>query len=455
MNNSLNYYTFRSLPLEIKKKIIINSDVKELAALYFRWEFWARDKQILPDEIINKNSNKYIWLIMAGRGFGKTRAGAEAIRMAVEKYGYKRISLVGADAGEVRDIMVEGDSGILNISPPWNKPVYEPSKRRITWRNGAVATIFYGSEPDKSRGAQSDFIWCDELIKWKYPKETMDNLLFGLRLGEKPVCVITTTPRPISVLKELINDDDVVVTKGTSYENIQNLSPSFINTIIKKYEGTRIGRQELYAELLTDNPNALWKRDLLDELRVAEIYIDKLQRIVVGVDPMASSENEKAMTGIVVVGEIKDKFYVLGDYSISGHPNVWAQQIISVYYKFRANVVVVEKNNGGDMCESVIRNIDKNANVKMVWASRGKYVRAEPIAALYEQKRVFHCGFFKDLEDEMCEWDGSKDDTSPNRMDALVWAITYLTESVVPPDAPSPTKLSKTKRSEVKGLPSL
>ena len=427
--------------------------IQQLAGLLYHWPFWAREKQIIPQELLDPDNNKFMWIIKAGRGFGKTRTGAETIKMLIDTYGYRRIAIVGADASEVRDIMIEGTSGILSVYPFWNKPCYEPSKRRITFRNGAVATIFYGSEPDKCRGAQSDLVWCDEFIKWQYPEETLDNLLLGLRVGKKPICIITTTPRPIKVLRQWLQDDRAIVTNGTSYENKDNLSDVFFNTIIKKYEGTRLGRQEIYAEVLTDNPNALWKRDLLDELRVVGIDISTLQRIVIGVDPMASVDNEQAMTGIVVVGQSKDKFYVLEDGSISGHPNVWAKQVISLYYKYRADCVVVEKNNGGDMCESVIQNIDSNVNVKTVWASRGKYVRAEPVAALYEQKRVFHCGYFNKLEDEMCEWTGEKDELSPNRMDALVWAVTYMIERAQAPDAPSPHKLGKTKRSEVKNLP--
>ncbi len=453
--NSVNYINFKKLPKKIKKDLLSELTTAQLAALYYQWQFWARPEQLLPEPILNPNSKQYIWLLMSGRGFGKTRAGAEAVRMAIERYGYKRIAIVGANASEVRDIMIEGDSGILNVCPPWNRPLYEPSKRRLTWPNGAIATIFYGSEPDKSRGAQSDFIWCDELIKWQYPDETIDNLFLGLRIGKKPVCIITTTPRPIKILKRLVNEETVIVTKGATYDNLENLSGMFIDNIIQRYEGTRLGRQELYAELLVDNPNALWHRNDIDNLRIAEVNIDELERIVIGVDPQASAENENARTGIVAAGQKKDKYFVLGDYSISGTPAQWALQVLSVYRKLKADCIIVEKNNGGDMCESVIRNIDPNAPVKTVWATRGKYVRAEPIAALYEQKRVYHCGYFLELEDEMCEWDGSQDKLSPNRLDALVWAITYLSERKQTPTAPSVNKLKKTKKSEVNALPSL
>lgn len=452
-NNVFTYQNFIRLPYNVRKDLINILTVPQLAALKYHWPFWARDKQIIPEELLDSKSKKFIWIIKSGRGFGKTRTGAETIRMLVDNYGYRRVSIVGADASEVRDIMIEGESGILSVYPFWNKPVYEPSKRRITFKSGAIATIFYGSEPDKSRGAQSDLIWCDEFIKWRYTEETLDNLLLGLRIGKKPICIITTTPRPIRILKELINDDRVIVTEGSTYENKDNLSDVFYSTIIKRYEGTRLGQQELYAELLDDNPNALWKRNLLDELRIVDFDINKFQRIVIGVDPMASAENENAMTGIVAAGQIKDKFYVLEDGSISGHPSVWAKQVIGLYYKYKADCIVVEKNNGGDMCESVVKNINNDVNVKMVWASRGKYVRAEPIAALYEQKRVYHCGYFNALEDEMCEWTGEKGELSPNRMDALVWAITFMIDRQIAPDAPSARKLEKTRRSEVTNLP--
>ncbi len=436
-----------------REKMLLTLSDEDFIVLWYDWAFWARKNQIIPNELLDPNDKRFMWIIKSGRGFGKTRTGAETVRMLVDNYGYKRVSIVGADASEVRDIMIEGESGLLSVYPSWNRPIYEPSKRRITLNNNSVATIFYGSEPDKSRGAQSDLIWCDEFIKWQYPEETLDNLLLGLRIGKKPICIITTTPRPIKVLREWINDDRAIITEGSTYENKDNLSDVFFNTIIKKYEGTRLGRQELYAELLDDNPNALWKRVQLDELRMVSIDIEQLQRVVIGVDPMASAESENAMTGIVVVGQIKDQFYVLDDSSISGHPSVWANQVISLYHKYKADCIVVEKNNGGDMCESVIRNIDKNVNIKMVWASRGKYVRAEPIAALYEQKRVFHCGYFNALEDELCEWTGGKGELSPNRMDALVWAITFMIERGLAPKAPSVHKLERTRRSEVTNLP--
>jgi phage terminase large subunit-like protein len=216
-----------------RKDLINILTVPQLVALKYHWPFWARDKQIIPEELLDSKSKKFIWIIKSGRGFGKTRTGAETIRMLVDNYGYRRVSIVGADASVVRDIMIEGESGILSVYPFWNKPVYEPSKRRITFKSGAIATIFYGSEPDKSRGAQSDLIWCDEFIKWRYTEETLDNLLLGLRIGKKPICIITTTPRPIRILKELINDDRVIVTEGSTYENKDNLSDVFYSTNYK------------------------------------------------------------------------------------------------------------------------------------------------------------------------------------------------------------------------------
>lgn len=407
---------------EIEKKINTLTE-EELKFLKYDWSFWARPEQLEPEEL--GKDGKFIWMVLAGRGYGKTRIGSQWI-IDKARTGYKHISLAGATASEVRDIMIEGESGILACSPPWFYPEYIPSKRKITWPNGAIAKIFYGTEPDGPRGPQSDAVWCDELAKWKYAEETLDNILFGTRLGSNPQCLITTTPKPTKLIKSTMQGDDCIVTSGSTYDNKDNLSPVFINTVVKKYEGTRLGRQELHAHILDDNPNALWKREWLDDSRVNS-HPD-LTSIVVAVDPPASETG--AECGIIVVGEIAKQnefeYFILDDMSIQGRPNEWASQVIAAYNKFRADRIIAEKNNGGDMVKSTIQNADDKAPVSLVWASRGKYTRAEPVSLLYEQGKVHHVGNFSELEDQLTEWEPG--DESPDRLDALVWGVSYLAD---------------------------
>lgn len=382
----------------------------------YDWQFWARPKQLTPP------GDWYVWLILAGRGFGKTRTGAEQIR-AWQEQGYKRFALVGQTPAEVRDVMVEGEGGILAISPPWNMPKYEPSKRKLTWPNGAIATAYSGENPELLRGPQHEKVWVDELAKFKYPQETWDNLMLGLRLGSQPQAVVTTTPKPTRTLKDIVSDDNTVTTRGNTYENKANLADAFINTIIKRYEGTRLGRQELYAELLDDNPDALWRRKDIEDFRATKV--PPLSRIVVAIDPQAKNGETSAETGIIVAGRCKDgEAYVLADASVKGTPETWAKAAITGYHKYQADRIIGEANNGGDMVEHTIRTVDKTVPFRQVHASRGKHLRAEPISALYEQGKVHHVGMFPELEDQMCDW--VPGDTSPDRLDALVWALTEL-----------------------------
>jgi len=363
------------------------------------------------------------WMLKAGRGYGKTRVGAEwTIKMAREHPGC-RMALVSPTAADARDVMVEGESGVLTVSPPGFRPLYEPSKRRLTWPNGSMALLFSAEEPDRLRGPQHHFAWCDELASWKYPA-TWDMLLFGLRLGQNPQAVITTTPRPVKIIRELIKDPRCVVTTGTTWENRENLAPAFIDSIVKKYEGTRLGRQELNAEVLDDNPGALWQRDVIENLRVTSHPV--LIRVVVGVDPAVSSGDESAETGIIGAGIAADgQVYVLDDASLHGSPLDWARAVVRSFHRHKADRVIGEVNNGGDLVEVNLRTVDRSIPFRAVHASRGKLIRAEPIAALYEQGKVHHVGTFPQLEDQMCEWvPGEK---CSDRMDALVWAITELT----------------------------
>lgn len=342
------------------------------------------------------------------------------MRRMVEKGQASRIALVAPIASDARDVMVEGESGLLSVCPPWNRPKYEPSKRRLTWPNGALATTYSADEPDRLRGPQHDLAWADEIASWRYP-EAYDMLMLGLRLGKDPRAVVTTTPKPIHILRELIKQTTVEITKGSTYENRDNLAPAFFEQIIRKYEGTRIGRQELEAELLDDIPGALWTRGII---RRTEDPPDMI-RIVVAVDPEATSTEESSETGIVVAGKGSDGLgYILEDLTVRGTPDEWARVVCGAYRKWEADRVVAETNQGGEMVEAVIRTVDMNVSYKGVHASRGKVARAEPIAALYEQGRVKHVGTFDLLEDQMCSYvPGEK---SPDRMDALVWALTEL-----------------------------
>jgi len=399
---------------------------QEAACLQYDWRFWARDTQIEPD------GDWIIWAAIAGRGFGKTRLGAEWVRDNVESGRAGRIALVAETAADARDVMVEGDSGILAISPPWNRPHYEPSKRRLTWPNGATATTFSAEEPDQLRGPQFDLAWSDELAKWRYAQDTWDMLQFGLRLGDKPRQLVTTTPRPIPLLKQIINDPMTVVTRGRTFDNAANLAASFLLQIQKRYEGTRLGRQELEAEILDDVPGALWARSNIDRDRVRSAPLN-MKRIVIAIDPPVTSGENADECGIIAAGLSKDDdhSYVLGDYSSQGDtPNEWARKAVIAYRRMEADSIVAEVNNGGEMIKTIIHNIDPNIPVREVRASHGKVTRAEPVSALYEQHRVHHVGTLARLEDQMCvmttDFDKATAGFSPDRVDALVWAITDL-----------------------------
>jgi predicted phage terminase large subunit-like protein len=353
---------------------------------------------------------------------------------------WRHIALIAETSADARDVMV-GDgkaasdsragSGLLQIHPKGFRPSYEPSKRRLTWPNGAVASIYNGTEPDQLRGPQHDAAWCDELAKWRYAQEAWDQLQFGLRTGTNPQICITTTPRPIALLRQMIADSTTVVTRGSTFDNAGNLSQKFLTAVRRKYEGTRLGRQELNAEILEDIEGALWRRSRIDELRVKLAEIPPLQRIVVAIDPNASSEDDSNECGIICAGlGVDNHAYVLDDASGVMAPNDWAREAIRLYHERRADRVVAETNNGGEMVESVLRMVDLSVSYASVWASRGKVTRAEPVSALYEQGRVHHVGPFPRLEDQMCaftvDFNRNEMGYSPDRVDALVWALTEL-----------------------------
>jgi phage terminase large subunit-like protein len=394
------------------------------------WSFWARPNQLPPP------GNWTKWLILAGRGFGKTRSIVEFVQAEVEAGRARRIGIAGATASDVRDVLVEGVSGFLAVSRPWNRPVYEPSKTRLTWPNGARARLYSADEPDRFRGPGIDLFVADELAAWRYP-DAWDQAMFSLRVGKHPRAVIATTPRPTALIRDLLKREgqDVVVSRGSTYDNRPNLAAPFLTDIVRRYEGTRLGRQELDGELLDDAPGALWKRAQLDEPGFRVLDRNKLPdmtRVVVAVDPAVSANDGSDETGIVVVGLGDDGLaYVLEDGTLSSAtPNEWARQVVALYRAHKADRVIAEVNNGGDLVEANVRNVEPTIPFTQVRATRGKAVRAEPISALYEQKRVKHLGVLAKLEDQMCTWDPGIPGKSPDRVDALVWALTELAESM-------------------------
>ncbi|MDR1901761.1 MAG: terminase family protein [Treponema sp.] len=308
MNKRLTAEWFRSLPINKRKAALEKLSESDRVKLFYNWRFFARDKQLPPEQW--GKDGCYIWYLRCGRGNGKTRTAAETFRYKIEHEGYRYTSLCGATTEEVRDIMINGESGLMNCCPPWFRPEYRPSVKKIIWPNGSITSIFYGTEPEKSRGMQSDLVWMDEIHKWQYPEETFDNLILGLRLGKNPLAVVTSTPKPVRFCRELEQKKTadgkpaVAVTVGTTYENKANLSPVFFSAIISKYEGTRIGEQELNAQIMDDNPNALFKREILERDCVDKMpEPGRIRRIVVAVDPAASSKAESNHTGIIVCAE--------------------------------------------------------------------------------------------------------------------------------------------------------
>lgn len=365
------------------------------------------------------------WLILAGRGFGKTRTGAETVRQWVKTC--DMVNLIGATVDDARDIMIEGESGILAICPDDERPEYKKSERKLIWPNGATSLIFTADEPERLRGKQHKKLWADELAAWRY-QEAWDQAKFGLRLGNRPQAVCTTTPKPVRNILDLLKDKSAIVTKGTTYENRSNLAPSFFDEIIKKYEGTRLGRQELRAEVLTDVPGALWTREMIPHLPRSSVPM--LSRIVVAIDPPASSTESSNECGLVAAGmEASTAAYVLADRSGVMSPREWGAKAVKLYKELEADCIVAEVNQGGEMVTHVIHSIDPNVPVKTVRATRGKYVRAEPISAIYARGNVYHTELFETLEDQMCTFTPDFDrlqNGSPDRLDALVWAMSEL-----------------------------
>lgn len=412
----------QALPETERQKLLAKLGDEAAYAIRWDWEYWARPEQLLPD------GDWSYWLILAGRGFGKTRTGAEVVRIWARSH--KFINLIGATSDDAKDIMIEGESGLLSCCPKDERPYYKKHERKLEWPSGAVSLIFTADEPERMRGKQHEKLWGDELGAWRYP-EAWDQAKFGLRLGERPQAIVTTTPRPTKIMRELINDPNCHVTRGSTYDNRANLAENFFGEIIKKYEGTRLGRQELNAELLEDTPGALWTQKNIDQYRIPLGDQPPMRRIVVAVDPSLSNDENADETGIIAAGLGEDgKGYVLADESGRFAPDEWAKRAVSLYHRLDADRIVAEKNQGGQMVENVLRSADRNVPITLVSASRGKVTRAEPISALYEQGRVGHVGRHDVLEDQMVaftsDFDRKTQGYSPDRVDALVWALTEL-----------------------------
>ena len=424
-------YGLASLPPETRAAILAELSPAECEALLRDWRFLARPEQLPPE------GTWRTWAYIAGRGAGKTRTGAEWIRDQVRQ-GVTQLGMVAPTAADVRDIMVEGPSGLLAVcyagdvrtdGTAMGMAVYEPSKRRVVWPAcGAVAHTYSADEPNRLRGPNHEKVWADELAAWRFLRESWDNLEFGLRIGTNPQVFISTTPKPVSVLREILKDPKTVKTTGSTYSNQANLAPSFLEHVLTKYRGTRTGRQELHGELLEEAEGALWTRAMIEAAQRMRVLEEPL-RIVVAVDPAATSKDTSDETGIVAAARMEGwppRGRVLADASGRMSPAKWGRRAVDLYHALGADRIVAEANNGGEMVQHVIQTVDRSVPVKLVHASKGKKARAEPVSALYEQGRISHAGSFPDLEDQLVTWEPLSGMDSPDRLDALVWALTDL-----------------------------
>lgn len=418
---------FALLPKDKQAEVLNSLSDKVIKALPYDWRWWARPNQIAPD------GDWLFWLVLAGRGFGKTRSGAEWVLECINSGNYHRGALIGATSADVRDVMVTGESGILSISPPWNMPLYEPSKRKLTWPNGAICTMYSADEPNRLRGPQHDFGWCDELAAWQYLDRAWSNFLLGLRLGNDPKVCITTTPQPVQELIDIMEDPKTVVTGGSTYENRANLADVF-DQIISKYEGTSLGDQEIHAQIIK------LKGVLFNVDHIQREYepdnLPPMERIVVAVDPATTSKERSDETGICVAGKGMDgKYYIREMKGIKESPAGWAKEVIKLYEKYFAGRIIAESNNGGEMVEHTIRTVSVDAPIKLISASKGKLKRAEPIAALYEKGKVVHVGRFAEGEKQMTIFRNLPNEKN-DIVDAMVWALTELSGEEAQPFAP-------------------
>jgi phage terminase large subunit-like protein len=429
MKQKITAEDLRSLPDSEVAEILSSLSSLQAEELKYDWNFWARPEQLEPSGDWNT------WVALAGRGWGKTRAGSEWVRHRIKK-GDKIVHCVAPTKGDVRRVMVEGDSGLLNVCWSGDKtyrgkhigfPTWSPTNNSLTWENGAKAVFFSAEDPERLRGPQAYSMWADELCAWRNAQETWDMAQFGLRLGKHPVSFVTTTPKTTKLLRTLISDTKTTISKGSTYDNAANLADTFIDAVRKTYEGTRLGRQELYAEVLDEASGALWNRNLLSKCEVEPDEVPTLNRIVVSIDPAVTSNAESDMTGIVVAGiDVNGIAYVLADHTGRYTPQQWASKAVELYREHMADRIVAERNQGGDMVRHTLHTEDETVPVKLVHASRGKMARAEPVSALYEQDKVKHVRGLNDLEDQMVQWEPLGSIGSPDRLDALVWAITDL-----------------------------
>jgi phage terminase large subunit-like protein len=421
---------FRSVGAFLKLKpaeraiVIATLTPRECDELFYDWSLWGRSEQKPPP------GDWVYWLILAGRGAGKTRSGAEAVREWVKTF--EIVNLIGATHDDVRDIMVLGESGLMAICPQGEQPRYARASGRLSWPNGAVSQLFSAEEPDRLRGKQHMKLWLDELAAWRDP-DAFDQAMFGLRLGDKPQAVITTTPRPTKLIKQLVEDKNAIITRGSTFDNSHHLAAAFVERIAARYEGRTIGRQELFAEIVEEAPGALWTRELIERQRLPQgATTADYSEIVIGVDPPAKSGDRADECGIVVVGKTSQgAIHVLADLTSQGDtPGQWAARVGAAFRRFKANRIVAEINNGGEMVVEVLRQSDPNLPVRAVTATRGKFLRAEPVATAYERGIVHHVGYFEKLEDQLCtltpDFDARASGFSPDRADALVWAIADL-----------------------------
>jgi phage terminase large subunit-like protein len=397
---------------------------RESDELFHDWAFWARPDQKPPA------GDWVYWLILAGRGAGKTRAGAEAVREWIKTFAI--VNLIGATHDDVREIMVLGESGLMAICPREERPRYARASSRLAWPNGAVSLLFSAEEPDRLRGKQHMKLWADEIASWRHA-DAFDQAMLGLRLGGKPQAVLTTTPRPTRLIKQLVDDKDAMVTRGSTFDNAHHLAQAFIERITARYAGRTIGRQELFAEIVEETPGALWTRALIERQRLgADAAAAGYREIVVAVDPPAKSGAKADECGIVVAGRTtQGAIHVIADLSSQGDtPGQWAARVGAAFRRFAANRVVAEINHGGEMVVEVLRQSEPNLPVRTVTATRGKFLRAEPVAAAYERGIVHHLGAFGKLEDQLCaltpDFDARASGFSPDRADALVWAVADL-----------------------------
>jgi phage terminase large subunit-like protein len=426
--------SWRRLPPKRQIEFLANLNELEIETFDLYWEFFRHSHQNAP--VLAQGGGPWsTWLVLAGRGAGKTRAGAEWVRKIARDNGKRGvalvspIALVGETEHDAREVMVEGIGGLLAVHQRGERPVWIPSRRRLEWRNGTVAQVFSAEDPESLRGPQFAAAWCDELAKWRHAEAAFDMLQFGLRLGERPRQVITTTPRPIALIKRLLSDPATAVTRAGTAANARHLAPAFLDAVVARYAGTRLGRQEIDGEIVEERSDALWTRSRIEDCRLKAP--PQLARIVFAVDPPASARKGADACGLVAAGKAADGVvYVIADDTATGlSPMGWARRAIALWRRLHADALVAEVNQGGDMVRAVIREADPTVPVIAVRARRGKWLRAEPVALLYEQGRVKHAGIFPALEDEMCDFglDGLSSGRSPDRLDALVWAVSALT----------------------------